>query len=90
MHVLMISRPCLVGAYQCKLEEIAQFPDVELMVVVPSSWREGGRVVRLERAYAAGYELVSEPVVFDGSFHLHFYPSGAAAARFCPRRLAHR
>jgi glycosyltransferase involved in cell wall biosynthesis len=69
----MISRPCLVGAYQRKLEEIARFPDVELMVVVPLAWREGGRVVRLERVYTTGYELVSEPIAFEGSFHLHFY-----------------
>jgi glycosyltransferase involved in cell wall biosynthesis len=74
MRVLMISRPCLVGAYQRKLEEIALFPDVELMVVVPSSWREGRRVMRPERAYTTGYQLVSEPVAFNGSFHLHFYP----------------
>jgi glycosyltransferase involved in cell wall biosynthesis len=85
MRVLMTSRPCLVGAYQRKLEEIARFPDVELMVVVPSSWREGGRVVRLERAYTTGYELVSEPVVFDGSFHWHFYPYLARRLRaFAP------
>jgi hypothetical protein len=74
MRILMISRPCLVGVYQRKLEEIARFSDVELMVVVPSSWREGARVMRLERAYTTGYELVSEPAAFDGSFHLHFYP----------------
>jgi glycosyltransferase involved in cell wall biosynthesis len=74
MRVLMISRPCLVGAYQRKLEEIALFPDVELMVVVPPSWRESGRVMYLERAYTKGYELVVEPIAFNGSFHLHFYP----------------
>jgi glycosyltransferase involved in cell wall biosynthesis len=73
MRVLMISKACLVGAYQRKLEEIARFPDVELMVVVPPLWRDGSRVTRLERAYVAGYELVVEPVVFGGSFHLHFY-----------------
>jgi glycosyltransferase involved in cell wall biosynthesis len=85
MRVLMISRPCLVGAYQRKLEEIARFPDIDLMVVVPPSWREGGRVVRLERAYVAGYELVSEPVAFTGSFHLHFYPRLARRLRtFAP------
>jgi glycosyltransferase involved in cell wall biosynthesis len=70
----MISKACLVGAYQRKLEEIARFPDVELMVAVPSSWRDGSRVIRLERAHTAGYELVVEPLVFNGSFHLHFYP----------------
>ena len=74
MRVLMISKACLVGAYQRKLEEIARFPDVELMVAVPSSWRDGSRVIRLERAHTAGYELVVEPLVFNGSFHLHFYP----------------
>jgi glycosyltransferase involved in cell wall biosynthesis len=74
MRVLMISRPCLVGAYQRKLEEIALFPDVELMVLVPSSWREGGRVMHLERVYTSGYELVVEPIAFNGNFHLHFYP----------------
>jgi glycosyltransferase involved in cell wall biosynthesis len=81
MRVLMISRPCLVGVYQRKLEEIARFSDVELMVVVPSSWREGGRVVRLERTFTAGYELVSEAVVFGGSFHLHLYPHLARRLR---------
>jgi glycosyltransferase involved in cell wall biosynthesis len=74
MRVLMISRPCLIGAYQRKLEEIARFSDVELMVAVPPSWREGGRVIQLERAYTVGYELVVEPLALNGSFHLHVYP----------------
>jgi glycosyltransferase involved in cell wall biosynthesis len=74
MRVLMVSKACLVGAYQRKLEEIARFPDVELMVVVPPSWRDGGRLIRLERAHTTGYELVVEPIVLNGSFHLHFYP----------------
>ena len=74
MRVLMISRSCLVGAYQRKPEEIACFSDVELMVVVPPMWQEGGRVFRLEPAYTTGYRLVHEPIAFNGSFHLHFYP----------------
>jgi glycosyltransferase involved in cell wall biosynthesis len=74
MRVLMISKACLVGAYQRKLEEIARFPDVELMVVVPPLWRDGSRAIRVERAHTAGYELVIEPIAFSGSFHLHFYP----------------
>lgn len=73
MRVLMISKACLMGTYQRKLEEIARFPDVELMVVVPPSWRDDSRLTRLERAHTAGYELVVEPITFNGSFHLHFY-----------------
>lgn len=74
MRVLMLSKACLVGAYQRKLEEIARFPDIELTVAMPPSWRDGSRVIYLERAHTAGYELVVEPIAFNGSFHLHFYP----------------
>jgi len=74
MRILMLSKACLVGAYQRKLEEIAHYPDIELMVVVPPTWRDGVHVVQLERAHTAGYELVVEPILFNGSFHLHFYP----------------
>lgn len=71
----MISKACLVAAYQRKLEEVAAFPDIDLTVAVPPEWREpGGAVTRLERAYVAGYKLVVEPMAFNGQFHLHFYP----------------
>ncbi len=85
MRVLMISKACLVGAYQRKLEEIACFPDVELMVAVPSSWDDGSRLIHLERAHTTGYELVVEPLAFNGNFHFHFYPRLARRMRdFAP------
>ncbi|MGD2144093.1 MAG: glycosyltransferase family 4 protein [Anaerolineae bacterium] len=74
MRVMMVSKACLVGAYQRKLEEIARSPGIELMVVVPPSWREESRVVQLERAHTEGYDLVVDPLAFNGSFHFHFYP----------------
>lgn len=73
MRVLMVSKACLIGIYQRKLEEIARFPDVELLVVVPPAWRDGSRVIELERAHTSGYRLVVEPIAFNGNFHLHFY-----------------
>jgi glycosyltransferase involved in cell wall biosynthesis len=81
----MVSKACLVGAYQRKLEEIASFPDVELMVVVPPSWRDGSRTIQVERVHTAGYELVVEPIVLNGCFHLHFYRHlGRRMQSFCP------
>ena len=70
----MVSKACLVGAYQGKLEEIAACPDIELTVAVPSSWRDERGRIQLERAHVRGYQLVVEPLAFNGSFHLHFYP----------------
>jgi len=70
----MVSKACLVGIYQRKLEEVACHTDVDLMVVVPPSWRDERGTTPLERAHTAGYQLVVEPMALNGSFHLHFYP----------------
>lgn len=65
----------MVGAYQRKLEEIAKHPDIDLTVIVPPAWKVSGGIQRLERAYLSGYRLLVEPMRFNGSFHLHYYPT---------------
>src|SRR5436190_8152687 len=74
MRVLMISKACIAGAYQRKLEEIAAL-GVDLTVVVPPYWRDdAGRKAPLERQFTNGYRLVVEPMAFNGHFHYLFYP----------------
>ena len=70
----MVSKACLVGIYQRKLEEIARHDDVELVVAVPPYWRDERGVTSLERAHTRGYDLVTEPMALNGHFHYHFYP----------------
>ena len=74
MRVLMVSKACVVGAYQKKLEELAKLPDMELTAVVPPYWRDEQGAVELERRHTEGYDLLVEPMAFNGSYHLHFYP----------------
>jgi len=74
MRVLMISKACVVGAYQRKIEELAKFEDIELALIVPPYWLEKGRKISLERLHTSGYELLVEPMALNGHFHLHFYP----------------
>jgi len=75
MRVLMLSKACIVGAYQKKLEEIAAIPGVELTVVVPEMWLDShGGASRLEREHLEGYELVVTDMAMNGHFHLHYYP----------------
>ena len=77
----MLSKACLVGAYQTKLEAIARFPDVELTVIVPPSWDDpDGRIV-LERCHTTGYELLVDPIRFNGRFHTYYYPTLPARLR---------
>lgn len=74
MKVLMLSKACIVGAYQKKLEEMAAVPGVELTVVMPPSWDDPRDPTRLERVHTKGYELMVSDIVFNGNYHLHFYP----------------
>lgn len=71
----MLSKACLVGSYQTKLEAIAGYPDVELFVIVPPSWDDpDGRVV-LERRFTDGYELLVDPIRFNGRYHYYYFPT---------------
>ncbi len=71
----MVSKALVVGAYQRKVEELAQQADIALTVIVPPSWREGRNLERLDRAHTHGYALIVAPLAFNGQFHLHFYPT---------------
>ncbi len=75
MKVLMLSKACVVGAYQKKLEEIAALPDVQLTVVVPPLWADPDAPTRLEKVYTEGYELIVTDIALNGHFHLHYYPN---------------
>jgi glycosyltransferase involved in cell wall biosynthesis len=73
VRVLMLSKACVVGIYQRKLEEIARL-GVELTVAVPPGWRDERGWIPLERTHTEGYRLVVTPIALNGSFHLHHYP----------------
>lgn len=84
----MLSKACLVGAYQKKLEALAGL-GVELTVAVPPEWRDERGITSLERAYTRGYELTVTPIAFNGNFHLHFYPRFSELLRRVRPQVVH-
>ena len=75
VRVLMLSKACVVGTYQRKLEELAAVaPDLDLTVAVPPAWKDAWGRTELQRAYTRGYRLETTPIALNGSYHLHFYP----------------
>jgi len=74
VRVLYLSKACVMGAYQRKLEELGSEPDIELVAIVPPFWQDTGGKLYLERVHTQGYELVVEPMRFNGHFHWHYYP----------------
>lgn len=81
MKILLLSKACIVGAYQKKLEEMAALEGVDLTAVVPPSWDDPHNPTRLEKVHTHGYRLVVTPVAFNGNYHLHFYPKFKQIAR---------
>ncbi len=75
MRILMMSKACVVGTYQRKLEEMARLPGVELTLVVPPSWRDPSGELCLEHAHVEGYRMRVEPIRFNGNFHLYYFPT---------------
>lgn len=88
MRVLMLSKACIVGIYQRKLELIAQ-QGIELLTLVPPSWRDERGEQMLERVYTQGYRLETTPIRFNGNFHLHYYPQLGQALRTFRPQLVH-
>lgn len=72
MRVILLSKANIVGIYQRKLEYLAQH-NVELLALVPPSWRDERGEQPLEPVYTNGYQLQVIPLRFNGHFHLHHY-----------------
>jgi glycosyltransferase involved in cell wall biosynthesis len=85
----MLSKACIVGIYQRKLEAMARHADIELRVLVPPSWRDERGEQALERVYTQGYELRVVPIALNGNFHLHAYPTLGREMRAFRPHLVH-
>lgn len=85
MRVVILSKANIVGIYQRKLEAIAR-RGVELLAVMPPSWKDERGEQPLERLYTEGYTLQIIPIRFNGNFHLHYYPGvGRVIRQFRPQ-----
>lgn len=88
MRVLLVSKACIVGAYQSKLTALAKL-NLELSVVVPPYWQDERGRVYLEKQHTQGYELLVAPMRWNGHFHLHYYPSLSALLKQYQPDLLH-
>ena len=88
MRVVLISKALVVGAYQRKAEEIARL-GIDLTVLTPPSWRDRRGTQEAERLHTHGYELRTIPLLFNGAYHLHFYPTLVGELRELQPEVVH-
>ena len=70
MKILVIWKALVSEAYHKKLEELAQFNDVELTLIVPTKWHK----ISLEKKYCEEYKIIPVRVKLSGCNHFHWYP----------------
>ncbi len=85
----MVSKACIVGQYQSKLEALAQHKDIQLTVVVPPYWKDERGRMDFERGFTRGYDLRIEPMRLNGHFHLHYYPTLPGLVRTTRPHIVH-
>lgn len=89
MRITLLSKALVNGAYRRKCELMAAHRDVELTVLVPSSWRTDGTTVHLEHQHTESYTLRELPIRFNGNFHLHHYPTLARELKRARPQIFH-
>jgi glycosyltransferase involved in cell wall biosynthesis len=59
MKILSISHSCVISEYQKRMGEVAQYPDIELTLLVPNKWTQFNRTITLEKDNDRNYAIVS-------------------------------
>jgi glycosyltransferase involved in cell wall biosynthesis len=90
MRVLVISKTFVASTSQRKLEELAKYPDIELTLMTPAYWQsDDGSKQILEPLYTNGYRMIVTPMVFNGHFHIYYYPQLKKIMREARPELLH-
>ncbi|MFT5196853.1 MAG: glycosyltransferase involved in cell wall biosynthesis [Cellvibrionaceae bacterium] len=75
MRILIVSKACLTGTYQSKLSAIGATTGIDLAVMVPPTWDDPAGQIVLEKRHTDGYQLMVEPLRFNGNYHFHYWPT---------------
>ncbi|MCY3836590.1 MAG: glycosyltransferase family 4 protein [Anaerolineaceae bacterium] len=79
-RVLLLSKASLAAIYQRQMEHIAA-AGIDLLALVPQSWRDERGEQRFVRAHSQGYRLQALPLRGNGHFHLYSWRGLAAQLR---------
>lgn len=73
LKILLISHAYVAYENRKKVEELAKIKDVELVLLVPKSWKDTLRIVPLENPDVKNYKLISADIIFNGHIAGYLY-----------------
>lgn len=80
MRVLVISHACAAPINRGKMKNLAVRQGLEMSLLVPRLWREGGRTLVTEPGDGEGFPLHTGDVFFSGRVGGHLYRNGLVRA----------
>ncbi|NVM04907.1 MAG: glycosyltransferase family 4 protein [Candidatus Helarchaeota archaeon] len=73
MNILVIDKNAIIPEYQKKWELLADYDDVNLILLVPDHWRENYSDIYLEKNRSSKLNIISGKVIFPGYENRGFY-----------------
>jgi glycosyltransferase involved in cell wall biosynthesis len=70
MKILVIWKALVADAYHKRFEELARLKNVELNLIVPTSWNK----TSLKKRFCRKYKIIPARVMLNGYNHFHWYP----------------
>ncbi len=68
-----MSHTYVVAINQQKIEELAKYKDLHLMLIVPKHWRDPLRDIHLEKCEDPIYKILPMNIYFNGHYYSYFY-----------------
>ena len=70
MKILVIWKALVADAYHKRFEELERLKNVELNLIVPTSWNK----TSLKKRFCRKYKIIPARVMLNGYNHFHWYP----------------
>ena len=80
MRVLVVSHACAAPINRAKLHALARRPGLNVSLLAPRRWREGGRAYEVAPGEEQGVRLFAGAAAFPGRVGSHFYLGGLGRA----------
>lgn len=73
MKILLSWHSLVVASYQKFIEELAKYKDLDLTILIPKAWTEGGRFVKAEKTSDPNYKIITGNIFNQDEINVFFY-----------------
>lgn len=73
MKILFTWHAAVVASYQKYVDELAKFKELEITLLIPDAWTEGGKLVKAEKRSDPNYKIITGNILYRDNLDIFFY-----------------